>query len=89
MRKPSVQTLIILEQLLRLPEDEWTYGYRLSLELGVNAGTLYPILIRLKDRGLVEDEWEKLDSLSSGSPRHMYRLTAKGRHFAASTSGYD
>jgi DNA-binding PadR family transcriptional regulator len=84
MRKPSVQTLTTLERFLQLPQDEWTYGYQLSLETELSSGVLYPILIRLKDRELVEAEWEKPDESSTGSRRHMYRLTAKGREFASS-----
>jgi DNA-binding PadR family transcriptional regulator len=38
---------------------------------------LYPILIRLADRGLLEASWE--DGQPAGRPRrHLYRLTSEG-----------
>lgn len=84
MRKPSAQTLATLERFLQLPQGEWTYGYQLSTETNLSSGVLYPILIRLRQRDLVESEWQTPKDADSGSPRHMYRLTAKGREFAAS-----
>jgi PadR family transcriptional regulator, regulatory protein PadR len=84
MRKPSAQTLVTLERFLQLPRDEWTYGYELSKDTQLNSGVLYPILIRLRERELVESEWEAPKTAGGGAPRHMYRLTAKGREYAAS-----
>jgi DNA-binding PadR family transcriptional regulator len=49
---------------------------------------MYPILIRLADRGLLETAWET-DAPPGRPPRHMYRLTGSGRSLAnelASTS---
>lgn len=83
MRKPSAQTLITLERFLQLPHGEWTYGYQLSTETELNSGVLYPILMRLRQRELVESEWQTPSGVENGSPRHMYRLTAKGREYAA------
>lgn len=41
------------------------------------SGTLYPILIRLAERGLVEACWE--DEQPAGRPRrHLYRLSSDG-----------
>ena len=31
---------------------EWRYGYELGLEVGLQSGSLYPILLRLADREL-------------------------------------
>jgi DNA-binding PadR family transcriptional regulator len=43
----------------------------------LKSGTLYPILIRLADQGLVEAIWEA--EQPAGRPRrHLYRLTADG-----------
>jgi DNA-binding PadR family transcriptional regulator len=55
----------------------WRHGYLLARETGLRSGTLYPILIRLADRGLVEACWQ--DEPEPGRPRrHLYRLTAAG-----------
>jgi DNA-binding PadR family transcriptional regulator len=69
--------------MLALAEEPelWHYGYTLCQELEIKAGTLYPILIRLADRGLLETAWEK-DATPGRPPRHMYRLTGEGVAFA-------
>lgn len=55
----------------------WRYGYDIARETGLASGTLYPILGRLSDRGLLETRWE--DDPPEGRPRrHLYRLTAQG-----------
>ena len=62
-RRPSAQTLAVL---LALAEDpgRWRHGYDLCAELGVQAGSMYPILIRLTDRGLLETSWDMNDDLA-------------------------
>jgi DNA-binding PadR family transcriptional regulator len=60
----------------------WRHGYELGTETGLKAGSLYPILARLADRGLLEASWE--ESPPPGRPaRHLYRLTPDGRELAA------
>lgn len=60
----------------------WSYGYDLGRDAGLKSGTLYPILMRLADRQWLESKWEA--SPEQGRPaRHLYRLTAKGRRYAA------
>jgi PadR family transcriptional regulator PadR len=56
----------------------WRYGY----ELGLKAGSLYPILIRLSDRCLLEATWES-DPPQGCPPRHLYRLTGAGVQLTA------
>jgi len=47
-------------------------GTRWAKQTGLKSGTLYPILIRLADRGLVEACWQ--DEPAPGRPRrHLYR----------------
>ncbi len=59
----------------------WQYGYELSKETGLKSGTLYPILIRFSDQGLLESQWQEPER--PGKPaRHAYRLTADGLAFA-------
>ena len=72
----SPQTAAVLAALRDHPA-EWRYGYDISRETGLASGTLYPILGRLADRGLLETRWE--DDPPEGRPRrHLYRLTAQG-----------
>ena len=79
-RKLSPQTLAVLAALAERAAD-WSHGYELSRTLGIKAGTLYPILIRLADRGLVETAWEQ-EVPSGRPPRHLYRLSVDGAKYA-------
>jgi PadR family transcriptional regulator PadR len=80
-RRPSRQTASVLTALAREPLA-WRYGYELGKEVGLEAGTLYPILMRLCDRGLLEASWEA-DPPVGRPRRHMYRMSAAGEHAAA------
>ena len=72
----STQTLSVLAALSDQP-SQWQHGYALAKQTGLKSGTLYPILIRLADRGLVEACWQ--DEPAPGRPRrHLYRLTSAG-----------
>jgi PadR family transcriptional regulator PadR len=46
----------------------------------LKSGTLYPILMRLAEYGLLETRWEEVEP--GKPPRHMYRLTAEGLRYA-------
>lgn len=79
-RRPSKQMLILLEALSARPQ-EWRHGYDLMRETRLLSGTLYPLLMRMTDQGLVEAEWRQPEVL--GRPaRHVYRLTTTGIAFA-------
>lgn len=47
-------------------------------KLTVVEGTVYPLLSRLKNAGLLDYDWEES---KSGPPRKYYTLTEKGRQF--------
>jgi PadR family transcriptional regulator, regulatory protein PadR len=79
-RPPSAQSVRVLVALAADPA-RWRYGYDLATEVHLKSGSLYPILVRLADRGLLETSWEP--SAGSRPPRHLYRLTADGREFVA------
>ena len=72
---------LIVLQLLRA---EPTNGYDLTLRiqaisndvLTVNAGSLYPALYRLEQRGLLRAEWHESET---GRQIKVYSLTAAGR----------
>ena len=73
--------LVELAVLAALNEGE-AYGYQLlqrlrqSDGLGVTESTVYPLLARLMDDGLVS---VRAAPSPSGPPRRYYRLTALGR----------
>jgi DNA-binding PadR family transcriptional regulator len=80
-RRPSAQTVAVI---LALAEDPtaWRYGYELCTQLDLKAGSMYPILMRLADRGLLETAWETSPP-AGRPPRHLYRLTGPGVDLAA------
>jgi DNA-binding PadR family transcriptional regulator len=58
--------------------DQWFYGLEIASATGLKSGSLYPILIRLNERGLLESRW--LEPEKPGRPaRHAYRITGAGR----------
>jgi PadR family transcriptional regulator, regulatory protein PadR len=76
VRRPSPQTVAVLDALAARDSD-WSHGYDLCRALGLKAGTVYPILIRLAERGYVETAWEQ-EVPQGRPPRHLYRLSAAG-----------
>ena len=79
-RRPSAQTTAVVLALAETPAA-WRYGYQLCQQLDIKPGSLYPILMRLTDRGLLETTWDT-DVPAGRPPRHLYRLTGSGRAFA-------
>jgi len=86
-RRPSAQTIAVLLALAEQP-TQWRYGYELCQQLGLKAGSMYPILMRLADNGMLETDWEN-EPPTGRPPRHLYRLTGAGlehaRKLAAAT----
>jgi len=75
-RPPSRQTTTVLLALAEAPAA-WRHGYELCVATGLKAGSLYPMLVRLADRGWLDAQWET--AIPAGRPpRHLYRLTATG-----------
>jgi len=69
--------LIVVAVLSQL--DEPQYGYSLIKRLSekgfdVDQGTLYPLLRRLEERGLLESDWVVEDP----RPRKYYRINSTG-----------
>ena len=79
-RRPSKQMNMLLAALAARSQH-WHHGYELMKQTGLKSGTLYPLLMRMTDQGLVEAEWRE-PSLPGRPPRHAYRLTAAGVAFA-------
>lgn len=72
----SQQTRLLLFTLLQHPEN-WFHGYVLSRVTGLKSGTLYPLLMRLNDHGLLAARWSE-PAQPGRPPRHEYRLTPAG-----------
>jgi DNA-binding PadR family transcriptional regulator len=74
-RRPSPQTVAVMRALSG--GADWSYGYDICRSLGLKAGTVYPILMRLAERGQVEAVWEP-DAPTGRPARHLYRLSPEG-----------
>jgi len=79
-RKPSPSTQKILMALLS-ETSQPHYGYALMKETALKSGTLYPILMRLKERGYLKAEWDT-STPTGRPPRQHYELTPLGINYA-------
>lgn len=69
--------VLVLATLSQL--DEAKYGYALIDELSkhgleIDQGTLYPLLRRLEEQGLLESEW----NVEGSRPRRYYQISPAG-----------
>jgi PadR family transcriptional regulator, regulatory protein PadR len=83
-RNASRQTRDLLETLLASPRV-WRHGYELSKDTGLKSGTLYPLLMRLSDQGLLDSKWQE-PTAAGRPPRHVYRLNRRGLALARQLS---
>ena len=77
---------VVVASLVALRRPD--YGYALLQRLAthgfpVDANTLYPLLRRLEDQGLLTSEWNTEES----RPRKFYRTSADGAELAATLTG--
>jgi PadR family transcriptional regulator PadR len=69
--------------VLALVAERDTYGYAIAQRLEaanfgrIKGGTLYPILLRLEQDGLVKSAWHAGDA---GPGRKFFQITARGRN---------
>ena len=81
--KLTVPVARVLAAFLADPAAE-RYGLDLMKATGLPSGTLYPVLVRLRQAGWVEARWEQLDASAAGRPaRRYYRLSSEGTARAA------
>jgi PadR family transcriptional regulator len=75
-----------LERVLRAFLEDPTaarYGYELMKAAKIQSGTLYPLLARLAEEGVVVSEWEPHQEQAGGRPpRKWYKLTGAGVNMA-------
>lgn len=79
--KKGVLEMLVLEIISREP----TYGYELMTKLKacsdglftLKEGTLYPILYRLEDEGMIEASWSQ--GTGKTAPKKIYAATEKGQ----------
>jgi DNA-binding PadR family transcriptional regulator len=70
----GVLMLAVLSQLRR---NEYGYSLRQALDaqgMPIEEGTLYPLLRRMEEQGLLQSEWK----IEDGPPRRYYRRSKEG-----------
>lgn len=75
-RSMSAHTVAVLRALA----EGTSYGFDIMDATGLPSGTVYPILSRMEERGLVESRWEAVDAPRDRGrpPRKYYGLTSDG-----------
>ena len=81
--KKGVLEMLVLEMVCQGP----TYGYELLTRLKngsdglftLKEGTLYPILYRLEDDGMIQSSWSKGEGRTA--PKKMYCVTEQGKEY--------
>ena len=69
---------LVIAVLAKLQDEQYGYSLRKTLKddgLSIDQGTLYPLLRRLEQQGLLTSEWRKEDKRD----KRFYRLSADGR----------
>jgi PadR family transcriptional regulator PadR len=72
---------VVVACLLALREPGYGYGLLKTLDaagIASDGNTVYPLLRRLEERGLLESEW----NTDEPRPRKFYRTTAAGTELA-------
>jgi DNA-binding PadR family transcriptional regulator len=82
--KITYSTVLVLEALAR----GYRYGFDIIDATNLPSGTVYPILRRFENEGLVTSEWEaQVTATRDQRPaRRYYLLTADGKKLLASTA---
>jgi len=75
----TLPTQLVLGELIADPTRR-IHGFELCAATGLLSGTVYPILLRLEERGWLESQWEEPEvHVPAGRPRRRYyRLTEDG-----------
>lgn len=67
--------------VLQALDRDHRYGFEIAQATGLRRGTVYPILRRLEEAGLVTSAWEDPEQHRDEGrpPRKYYRLSAEAR----------
>ena len=74
--------VLVLAVLSRLRAAQYGYSLRQALAdegMPIEEGTLYPLLRRLEEQGLLASDWR----IEDGPPRRYYTLSTKGKRLYA------
>ena len=75
--------VLVLAVLGLLKQPHYGYSLRKQLQdagVGIDEGTLYPLIRRLADQGLLDSEWRE----EGGRERRYYQVSKEGKHLLES-----
>lgn len=78
MRLELRRGVLVLAVLASLKQPHYGYSLRKQLQDGgieIDEGTLYPLIRRLAEQGLLESEWQQAE----GRERRYYQLSTTGK----------
>lgn len=78
MRLELRRGVLVLAVLSSLKEPHYGYSLRQQLQdagVDIDEGTLYPLIRRLADQGLLDSEWKQ----AGGRERRYYQLSSSGK----------
>ena len=72
------QSLKVLQVFLESPRGAYS-GADIRRKTRLFSGTLYPILLRFEEAGILKSSWENADPRQLGRPRkRLYKITGHG-----------
>lgn len=77
MRGELRRGVLVLAVLASLKQPHYGYSLRKQLQdagVDIDEGTLYPLVRRLAEQGLLDSEWQQAE----GRERRYYQLSAQG-----------
>ncbi|MES2673081.1 MAG: PadR family transcriptional regulator [Pseudomonadota bacterium] len=83
LRQELRRGVLVLAVLGSLKQAHYGYSLRKQLQdagIDIDEGTLYPLIRRLADQGLLDSEWQQGD----GRERRYYQLSSIGNTLLAS-----
>ena len=70
--------------ILKVISGGCNYGFDIMEKTGLQSGTVYPVLRRLEQSGLIQSKWEPGEAQELQRPqRRYYRLTRTGERTLA------
>jgi len=86
MRLELRRGVLVLAVLASLKQSHYGYSLRKQLQdrgIEMDEGTLYPLIRRLAEQGLLESEWRQ----GEGRERRYYRLSGPGSELLGQLTG--
>jgi len=73
--------------ILQAIASGYVYGFEIMNVTGLPSGTVYPILSKLEDTGLVKSRWEdsRIAKREKRPARRSYEITGEGREAVTET----